>query len=55
VVLKGALNMHYIDHDKEEVAQLRVGDIFFASEGTHHVAYPEGVAKVLVVGRDGSI
>jgi len=32
-----------------------VGDIFYASEGTEHVARPIGEARVLVVETAGSV
>ncbi len=50
VVLDGRVEMHYRDGDGvPEVAMLEVGDIFFASAGTVHVAKPIGTARVLVV------
>ncbi|MCK7596366.1 cupin [Microbulbifer sp. CAU 1566] len=49
VVLDGVVDMHYRVSGKEEVAVLEVGDIFFASVGTEHVAHPRGEVRVLVV------
>jgi len=34
---------------------LEVGDIFYASVGTEHVAHPRGEARVLVVEKAGSV
>ena len=55
VVLDGIVDMHYRVSGQEEVVTLEVGDIFFASVGTEHVAYPRGEARVLVVEREGSV
>lgn len=34
---------------------LMVGDIFYASFGTEHLAYPVGIARILVVEHEGSV
>lgn len=54
VVLDGAVDMHYRDQEGESVMRMNVGDIFYASIGTEHVAHPVGEARVLVVEREGS-
>lgn len=55
VVLDGVVEMHYRENGRELTAVLEVGDIFFASVGTEHVAHPLGEARVLVVEREGSV
>jgi mannose-6-phosphate isomerase-like protein (cupin superfamily) len=55
VVLDGSVDMHYRDAKGEHVKRMGVGDIFYASIGTEHVAHPVGEARVLVVEREGSI
>lgn len=54
-VLDGQVEMHYRFGDQEHSTLLQTGDIFFASVGTAHVAHPVGVARILVVEREGSI
>lgn len=55
VVLDGFVDMHYRVNGNEEVVLLEVGDIFYASVGTEHVAHPRGEARVLVVESEGSV
>lgn len=55
VVLDGVVDMHYRDNDAEKIVVLEVGDIFFASVGTEHVAHPRGEVRVLVVESEGSV
>ncbi|MCA0899195.1 cupin domain-containing protein [Microbulbifer agarilyticus] len=55
VVLDGVVDMHYRVNGTEEVAVLEVGDIFFASVGTEHVAHPRGEVRVLVVESECSV
>lgn len=55
VVLDGQVRMHYREEGVEQVALLEVGDIFYATVGTEHVAHPEGVARILVVETEGSV
>ena len=55
VVLDGQVRMHYREDGVEQVALLEVGDIFYATVGTEHVAHPEGVARILVVETEGSV
>jgi mannose-6-phosphate isomerase-like protein (cupin superfamily) len=54
VVLDGQVNKHYREDGLESVCLLRVGDIFYASIGTEHVARPIGVARILVIETTGS-
>ena len=54
VVLDGRVQMHYRDSGQEHVAELAVGDIFYASVGTEHVAHPQGPARILVIESEGS-
>ncbi|MFD1215731.1 cupin domain-containing protein [Microbulbifer celer] len=55
VVLDGVVDMYYRLNGAEEVAVMEVGDIFFASVGTEHVAHPRGEVRVLVVESEGSV
>lgn len=54
VVLDGAVDMYYRDSRGDHVKRMAVGDIFYASVGTQHVAHPIGEARVLVVENEGS-
>ena len=54
-VLDGKVEMHYRVTGVEEKVLLNVGDIFFASVGTEHVAHPIGEARILVVEKQGSV
>lgn len=49
VVLDGMVDMNYRVDNNEKVKRMNVGDIFYASIGTEHVAHPVGEARVLVV------
>lgn len=55
VVLDGEVEMHYKKSGVEHSTTLQVGDIFYASTGTEHVARPQGEARVLVVESEGSL
>lgn len=55
VVLDGKVDMHYRQLGIEKIEQLNVGDIFYASVGTEHVAHPIGEARILVVEQEGSV
>ncbi|MFA0813771.1 cupin domain-containing protein [Microbulbifer epialgicus] len=55
VVLDGVVQMKYKVGGQEISTILEVGDIFYASVGTEHVAYPQGAARVLVVEAEGSV
>jgi mannose-6-phosphate isomerase-like protein (cupin superfamily) len=54
-VVDGAVDMHYVDADKERVVRLNPGDMFVAEAGDRHVAHPVGEARILVVERKGSV
>jgi mannose-6-phosphate isomerase-like protein (cupin superfamily) len=55
VVLDGQVEMLYRLNGEEKSVLLNVGDIFFASVGTEHVAHPRGEVRVLVVESEGSV
>ncbi|WP_460117058.1 cupin domain-containing protein [Pseudomonas sp. S2_C03] len=55
VVLDGHVQMRYREDGVEKTVVLEVGDIFYASVGTEHVARPLGVARVLVIESEGSV
>ena len=53
-VLDGVVNMHYKENDEIHIAELNVGDIFYAGVGAEHVAHPVGEARILVIEKAGS-
>ncbi|MDU0112520.1 cupin [Psychrosphaera aquimarina] len=55
VVLDGQVKMLYKQAGVEHAALLEVGDIFYASVGTEHVAHPQGEARILVIEKQGSV
>lgn len=55
VVLDGTVEMKYKQQDNEESTLLNIGDIFYASVGTEHVAHPLGEARILVIEKEGSV
>ncbi|MNS82433.1 Cupin domain protein [compost metagenome] len=55
VVLDGQVQMRYREEGVEREALLEVGDIFYASVGTEHVAHPLGPARILVIESEGSV
>lgn len=55
VVLDGQVEMRYRQDGQEQRTVLEVGDIFYATLGTEHVAHPLGQARVLVVETEGSV
>ena len=55
VVLDGSVEMHFREDGETHVVTLGVGDIFYASAGTEHVAHPQGPARILVVETEGSV
>jgi len=55
VVLDGQVEMFYKENGIENSCILNIGDIFYASIGTEHVAHPIGVARVLVIEKEGSV
>ncbi len=54
-VLDGKVEMFYRENGQEYSVILNVGDIFFASVGTEHVAHPIGEARILVIEKEGSV
>jgi mannose-6-phosphate isomerase-like protein (cupin superfamily) len=55
VVLDGQVEMHFRVGGEEDSVTLNVGDIFYASVGTEHVAHPVGAARILVIESEGSV
>lgn len=55
VVLDGVVDMYTRAAGQEQVHRLQVGDIFYAEPGDEHVAHPQGIARILVVEREGSV
>jgi len=55
VVLDGKVDMYYREGGVEKKQRMNVGDIFYASVGTEHIAHPLGEARVLVVESEGSV
>ncbi|WNZ55934.1 cupin [Microbulbifer sp. MKSA007] len=54
-VLDGCVEMFFKTGGRTDSTLLKSGDIFYASEGTEHVAHPIGEARILVVESEGSI
>ena len=54
-VLDGRVQMHYRENGEAKITTLETGDVFFAGVGCEHVAHPVGVARILVVEREGSV
>jgi mannose-6-phosphate isomerase-like protein (cupin superfamily) len=54
VVVDGRVEMRYRENGQEHSTVLEAGDIFYASIGTEHVAYPDGQARILVIEKEGS-
>jgi len=55
VVLDGTVEMRYKENNVEQSTLLNVGDIFYATIGTEHVAHPKGEARILVIESEGSV
>lgn len=55
VVLDGQVEMFYRCDGVEKSQLLNVGDIFYASLGTEHMAHPHGEARILVIEKEGSV
>jgi mannose-6-phosphate isomerase-like protein (cupin superfamily) len=55
VVLDGKVEMKYRENSKETSVILEIGDIFYASIGTEHVAHPIGEARILVIEKEDSV
>ena len=54
-VMAGCVEMFYKENGEAKSRQMNAGDIFYASEGTEHVAHPQGEARVLVIEKEDSI
>lgn len=54
-VMDGCVEMQYKEKGEVKSKIMHTGDIFYASEGTEHLALPQGVARVLVIEKAGSI
>ena len=54
-VMDGVVEMLYKENNVVKSSTLNLGDIFFASVGTEHVAHPKGQARILVIERAGSV
>ena len=55
VVLDGVVEMFFRKDGVEQSVSLNVGDIFYATIGTEHVAHPKGEARILVIEHEGSV
>jgi mannose-6-phosphate isomerase-like protein (cupin superfamily) len=55
IVLDGEVDMEYRIDGKAFISRLRPGQIFYAGERDAHRAIPNGVARMLVIEREGSI
>ena len=54
-MLDGAVDMHTRIDGEEQLARLETGDVFHAQDGDEHFARPDGVARVLVIEKRGSV
>lgn len=56
VVLQGRVDMQVREaNGKVTVTQMSDGMIAHATEGTEHVAHPQGAARILVIEKEGSV
>ena len=55
VVIDGCVKMYYKENKLIKNIILYEGDIFYATIGTEHVAHPQGIARILVIEKAGSI
>ena len=55
VVLDGVVEMFFRKDGVEQSVSLNVGDIFYATIGTEHVAHPKGEARILAIEHEGSV
>ena len=49
------VEMQYMKNGIVHTSLLNQGDVFYADEGTEHVASPVGEARILVIESEGSI
>lgn len=54
-VMDGSVEMHYKEDNQVKKVLMHTGDIFYANVGCEHVAHPIGVARVLVIEKQGSV
>ncbi|MBU69227.1 MAG: cupin [Cupriavidus sp.] len=54
-VLDDTVHMRYREAGAEQVVIREDGDIFLAGIGFEHVAHPDGVARILVIEREGGV
>ncbi len=47
--------MHHKTSGVEQTTKLKPGDIFYAGAGDEHFAEPIGVARILVIEKEGRI
>jgi mannose-6-phosphate isomerase-like protein (cupin superfamily) len=55
VVMHGHVRMRVRRGGVEEELMLDAGDIFHAQSGDEHVAEPVGIARILVIEKEGSV
>ena len=55
VAIDGCMKMYYKENQSVKNITLYEGDIFYATIGTEHVAHPQGIARILVIEKAGSI
>ncbi|MFQ3235238.1 MAG: hypothetical protein ACI9C4_000792 [Paraglaciecola sp.] len=55
MLLDGVVEMQYMVNNVVSTVLFNAGDIFYASQGTQHLACPLGEARILVVKSEGSI
>ncbi|WP_299380001.1 cupin [uncultured Kiloniella sp.] len=55
VVLEGKVKMFFKEYGEIRHYMMREGSLFIAEEGEEHVARPQGVARVLVIEKVGSV
>lgn len=53
--LDGVVEMLYTLDGQEKSVILSIGNIFYASVGTEHVAHPHGEARILVIEQEDSV
>ena len=54
-VMDGQVRMHVRRAGVEEVHLLNTGDIFYAQPNDEHIAEPVGIARILVIEKEGSV
>ncbi|WP_438394672.1 cupin domain-containing protein [Caballeronia sp. DA-9] len=54
-VMQGQVRMRVRRDGVEEAFLLNAGDIFHAQSGDEHIAEPVGIARILVIEKEGSV